>query len=200
MNAAVPNVPDASAAPLAAAQNPFATRVNDEGGGQDNAHTLRPGIKCGTEDKGHAVPRSRSIYEIVVDASGGFIPLWEAGVTLNWRFREASFQRFSDPGAAKTAIERLSAKALIAWGKAWPALVFGEHRPFSIMNYGDNCQLTDQDRLDLKRLYTVAWLGELKEINGTQTRFVRPYHNSGSRIGSNGQVVAFSMVSDDSRS
>lgn len=282
MNAVVPSVPEASAQPAEAAHDPFATRVNDDGGGQDNAHHLRPGIKCGTEDKGHAMPRGRSIYEIVVDASGGFIPLWEAGVTLNWRFREASFQRFSDPAAAKAAIERLFATALIAWGdavpvrftksdylwdfeiaveqadncstagctlaraffpdsgrhdliifpkmfkqspedqveimaheighifglrhffaltseKAWPALVFGEHRPFSIMNYGDNCQLTAQDRFDLKQLYSLAWSRKMKEINGTPIRLVRPYHDSGNQVDFNSQIAAFRGGDADSR-
>lgn len=32
--------------------------------------------------------------EIVVDASGGFIPLWAEGTTLRWRFQEQSLSFF----------------------------------------------------------------------------------------------------------
>jgi hypothetical protein len=56
----------------------------------------------------------------------------------------------------------------------WPAVVYGEHEPFSIMNYGSQSVLTDNDRADLKRLYQAAWGGELKEINGLPIRLVKP--------------------------
>lgn len=57
----------------------------------------------------------------------------------------------------------------------WPAEVFGTHKPFSIMNYGSQSVLTEDDRADLKRLYQAAWSGELKEINGTPIRLVKPF-------------------------
>jgi hypothetical protein len=58
---------------------------------------------------------------------------------------------------------------------AWPSEVFGAHKPFSIMNYGAQSTLTDDDRADLKRLYQTAWSGELTHINGTPIRFVKPF-------------------------
>jgi hypothetical protein len=58
----------------------------------------------------------------------------------------------------------------------WPSIIFGEHKPFSIMNYGRNSELTDADRRDLKKLYQGAWSGQLTEINGTPIKLVRPYH------------------------
>ncbi|MCX6403883.1 MAG: matrix metalloproteinase-11, partial [Actinobacteria bacterium] len=61
---------------------------------------------------------------------------------------------------------------------SWPAEVFGEHTPFSIMNYGENSKLTDADRRDLKLLYGSVWNGQLKKINGTPIKLVRPYHYS----------------------
>ncbi len=61
----------------------------------------------------------------------------------------------------------------------WPSEVFGKHRKFSIMNYGKDSELTNDDRSDLKRLYKLAWSGELTAINGTPIRFVKPFHASG---------------------
>lgn len=62
---------------------------------------------------------------------------------------------------------------------AWPAEVFGEHNKFSIMNYGEDSKLTAYDKSDLKRLYQLAWTGQLTHINGTPIRFVKPFHESG---------------------
>lgn len=63
----------------------------------------------------------------------------------------------------------------------WPSQIFGEHdagKPFSIMNYGAASTMTDADRRDLKLLYEGVWRGDLKEINGTPVRQVRPYHET----------------------
>lgn len=65
--------------------------------------------------------------------------------------------------------------------QAWPAQIFGEHRPFSIMNYGAPSVLTDVDRRDLQSLYQLAWSGQLTHVNRTPVRFVRPFHESGTR-------------------
>jgi hypothetical protein len=62
---------------------------------------------------------------------------------------------------------------------AWPSQVFGTHKPFSIMNYGHQSELTDDDKGDLKRLYQSAWSGELREINGTQIRLMKPFSATG---------------------
>jgi hypothetical protein len=58
----------------------------------------------------------------------------------------------------------------------WPSVIFGDHKPFSIMNYGQNSELTEADRDDLKKLYAGAWNGQLTQINGTPIKLVWPYH------------------------
>ena len=60
---------------------------------------------------------------------------------------------------------------------AWPSQVFGTHKPFTIMNYGSQSVLTAEDKADLKRLYRLAWRGELTHINGTPISLVAPFHN-----------------------
>jgi Metallo-peptidase family M12B Reprolysin-like len=62
---------------------------------------------------------------------------------------------------------------------AWPSQVFGAHKPFSIMNYGSKSVLTLDDRADLKRLYQLAWKGQLTQINGTPIKLVKPFHTIG---------------------
>lgn len=61
---------------------------------------------------------------------------------------------------------------------AWAAEVFGEDSRFTIMNYGPDSFLTDQDRADLKRLYQLAWSRELTKVNGTPIKLMRPYHEA----------------------
>ncbi len=63
--------------------------------------------------------------------------------------------------------------------KAWPSEIFGHHNPFSIMNYGEKSQLTREDVDDLKKLYELAWDGQLPHINGTPVVLVTPYHHLG---------------------
>ncbi len=60
--------------------------------------------------------------------------------------------------------------------REWASEIFGKHRAFSIMNYGSKSVLTGDDRADLKRLYKLAWSGDLTNINGTPIRFVKPFH------------------------
>lgn len=74
---------------------------------------------------------------------------------------------------------------------AWPVEIFGTHSKFSIMNYGQLSKLTSEDRNDLKRLYQLAWMGELTQINGTPIRFVKPFHMSGAAPES---LVAVSQI------
>jgi hypothetical protein len=69
--------------------------------------------------------------------------------------------------------------ALVSEG-AWPAKVFGAHKPFSIMNYGSKSVLTKADKADLKRLYQLAWSGALPHVNGTPVRFMRAFSATGS--------------------
>jgi hypothetical protein len=225
-------------------------------------HVMQQGIRCDTEERGHAVSRGRSIIEIVVDASEGFIPLWEKDTTLRWRFRESSLKAFENPSALKAAIEKLLGEAILEWGDAAPikfakrddawdfeivvrssddcditgcvlasaffpdagrhvltiypkmfeqdkteqvetlvheightfglrhffaqisetqaaSEIFGKHEKFSIMNYGPDSKLTPDDRADLKKLYQLAWSGQLTHINGTPIKFVKPFHTIG---------------------
>lgn len=74
---------------------------------------------------------------------------------------------------------------------AWPSEVFGTHKPFSIMNYGSQSVLTADDTGDLKRLYQLAWSGELTHINGTPIKFVKPFHTVGAPAG---EVVPIAQV------
>jgi hypothetical protein len=59
---------------------------------------------------------------------------------------------------------------------AWPSVIFGTHKPFSIMNYGAQSTLTDTDRQDLTTLYQAVWQGQLTAVNGTPIQLVKPYH------------------------
>jgi hypothetical protein len=59
---------------------------------------------------------------------------------------------------------------------AFPAVVFGKHEKFTIMNYGEDSEMTPDDRSDLKRLYDKVWAGEITKINGTPIKLVKPFH------------------------
>jgi hypothetical protein len=102
--------------------NPFQLRNSDEAAREvePQIHVYGPDAVCDTDTRGHATPRNRSLLEIVVDASEGFIPLWAKDTTLRWRFQERSMRLFEDPDAAKAAITELLGEALLAWGDAMP--------------------------------------------------------------------------------
>ena len=57
----------------------------------------------------------------------------------------------------------------------WRSELFGKHQPFSIMNYGNNSFMTDNDRSDLKELYRLVWSRELTHINTTPVHLVAPF-------------------------
>jgi hypothetical protein len=57
----------------------------------------------------------------------------------------------------------------------WSSAVFGSDGKFTIMNYGANSRLTKADKKDLTKLYTLAWQGQLTEINGTPIRLFKPF-------------------------
>jgi len=59
--------------------------------------------------------------------------------------------------------------------EAFPSQVFGQHSRFSIMNYGSDSRMTDDDRSDLKALYNLVWAGTMTEINGTPIHLTRPF-------------------------
>lgn len=221
-------------------------------------HIYHGGARCETDSRGHPTPGNRSPVELVVDASQGFIPLWDRNVTLRWRFQEQSLLPFLHSEALKDYVRTLFGEALLAWSpavpvrfteaqepwdfeivvraedncnisgctlaraffpdagqhelvlfprlfdqsrqeqietmahefghifglrhffaqvseSAFPSTIFGEHNKFTIMNYGEESQLTDTDRADLIRLYQEVWCGQRSEINGTPIRLMRPF-------------------------
>lgn len=222
---------------------------------ETQVHVLGEGLICRTDYRA----RKRSPFEIVLDATDGFIPLWEENLVLRWRFNIASLSVFQQPEAVKSRIRELLGEAIMAWGDAapirfdenpdnsdfeivverlpsctpqgctlaqaffpdagrhqllifptmfeqnreeqidtltheighvfglrhffapevetpWPSVIFGEHNPFSIMNYGNNSELTEADRRDLNLLYDSVWSGQLRKINGTPIKLFRPFH------------------------
>lgn len=96
----------------AAAQEPF-------------VHVYCNGAVCETDNKGHANPGGRSPVEIVVDATEGFIPLWDRNLTLRWRFQERSMAIFRSPEDAKDYLRELFAKGILLWEDA-PPIKFSE--------------------------------------------------------------------------
>lgn len=60
----------------------------------------------------------------------------------------------------------------------WASEIFGTHAEFSIMNYGHKSTLTEADRKDLRRLYHLAWSGQINNVNGTPIRFFHPFSSS----------------------
>jgi hypothetical protein len=242
--------------------NPFRMRNEQWQPSKGKAHVHRHGVRCATDSLGQETPDGGSPFEIVVDATEGFIPLWEKKTILRWRFKDSSLSMFEDAEAAKKEIRGLMGEALLAWGSAapvkfkenddswdfqvvvraaddcdingcvlasaffpdagrhdltiypkmftqsrqeqldtlihefghafglrhffakisekkWASEIFGEHKPFTIMNYGNDSVLTDADKKDLRALYRAVWKGELTEINGTPIRLVKPFHASG---------------------
>jgi hypothetical protein len=67
--------------------------------------------------------------------------------------------------------------------KAWPSEVFGKHSKFSIMNYGKDSRMTQDDIADLRKLYAAVWANQLTEINTTEIRQVTCFSESGVRPG-----------------
>jgi reprolysin-like metallo-peptidase family M12B len=83
-------------------------------------HVRKGGFRCATEKRGQDTPNGASLYELVVNASEGFIPLWAKGVVLRWKFADGTLKQFQNPAAAEQAIERLLGEAVVEWGAAAP--------------------------------------------------------------------------------
>lgn len=216
---------------------------------------------CATDARGYKVPKNTDPNKLVVDASNGFIPLWDEHVNLRWRFSSSVDLFFKNPEAFKTEIRNLLAKAIQDWGdaapvtfsertdawdfeitikpdecsnygcvyasaffpdsgrhelvihpkyftqpkveqketlihelghifglrhffalikeKQYPSVKFGDHQPFSIMNYNAESVLTAADKADLKKLYQQVWKGELTKIDGAKIQKFKSYHQVG---------------------
>ena len=87
---------------------------------KQTTHVYHNGACCETDKVGFATPKNRPIEELVVDATQGFIPLWDRNVILNWRFQEQSLERFAKPDAVKTYVRTLFGETLMKWGAAVP--------------------------------------------------------------------------------
>lgn len=105
------------------AADPFVLAQSDDGlrlRPQTHMISRKHGIRCGTEEMGHPTPGGLTPLELVLDASEGFIPLWDRDVTLRWQFASGTLDKFQDPAAAGAAIETLFGQAILAWGDAAP--------------------------------------------------------------------------------
>ncbi|MFA0813793.1 matrix metalloproteinase-11 [Microbulbifer epialgicus] len=225
------------------------------------AHKYGNNKICVTDKVGFPTLGNKSPLDLVLHSGEGYIPLWEKGTTLRWKFDEGSLKYFKNTDEIKQYIRVLLGEALLKWGdaspvrfnenpnvwdfkirvepvencsvagctlaraffpnpgrnelvlfptmfeqsrkeqvdtiihelghifglrhffadvkeKAWPSVIYGEHKPFSIMNYEEKSELTKEDKVDLKILYDLAWSGELVEIDGAQIKFVKPYHET----------------------
>lgn len=109
---------------------------------EETTHVYHGGACCETDTKGFATSNNRAITEIVVDATQGFIPLWDRNVTLNWRFQEASLLQFADPDAVKAYIRTLFGETLLKWGNAVPIKFSETSEPWDFeiaVKTEDNC-------------------------------------------------------------
>src|SRR5882724_8700088 len=83
---------------------------------QRQTHQLGKGIICRTDYR----PLDRTPFEIVVDATEGFLPLWGENLVLRWRFNTASLSIFQNPDAIKEKTRDLLNSAIAAWADAAP--------------------------------------------------------------------------------
>ena len=56
-----------------------------------------------------------------------------------------------------------------------PSELFGRDSRFTIMNYGDDSYMTDDDKRDLRTLYEEVWSGRRTDINRTPIRLMSPF-------------------------
>ena len=108
---------------------------------EEYRHVYNDGVICVTDAKGYAQPDQKDLAEIRVDATDGFIPLWEKGVCLNWRFNKSFGSYFKNPEAAKNGVRNLFGEAILAWKDACP-VKFREVKDawdFEINMHDKNC-------------------------------------------------------------
>jgi hypothetical protein len=108
---------------------------------EEYLHKYNNNIICVTDSKGYPQPNNKDLFEIRLDSSNGFIPLWEKGVTLNWRFSKSFRSYFSKPEAATAGVRKLLGEAIVAWQDACP-IKFHEDNDawdFEIAMHQKNC-------------------------------------------------------------
>lgn len=104
-------------------------------------HIYKKRVICITDSKGYPEPDNKDLREIRLDASNSFIPLWEKGVTLNWRFNKSFGSFFQNPENAKAGVRNLFGEAIIAWQDACP-IKFHEDEDawdFEIAMHAEDC-------------------------------------------------------------
>ncbi len=108
---------------------------------EEYRHVYNNKVICVTDSKGHSQRDNKSLTELVVDASEGFIPLWEKNVILNWRFDKSFGSFFEDAEGAKDGIRNLLGQAIHSWKEACP-VKFREVKDnwdFEISMHTENC-------------------------------------------------------------
>ncbi|KAG0010755.1 hypothetical protein BGZ82_003286 [Podila clonocystis] len=81
-------------------------------------HVYKKGThKCVTDSISQVTPGGASPKKLVLDASQGFIPLWDENVMLYFRFQDRTLQQYSsDPEGTKNTIRELLITAIEKWG------------------------------------------------------------------------------------
>jgi len=101
-------------------------------------------IVCSTDKLGYARPDGRSPAELRVDTSEGFIPLWEKGSILRWKFSEDSLAVFKHSSKIKKRLRKLMSNGLSAWGDFLP-VKFSENEDASdfeiVVRESDKCSI-----------------------------------------------------------
>lgn len=118
---------------------------------EEHTHIYHGGARCVTDSMGYATPDNRSPLELVVDASQGFVPLWDRDVTLHWRFQEQSLTQFQDPETVKGFVRELFGAALLEWGPAVPVTFTEAHQPWDF-----EIVLSSQNDCDAAQRCTLA--------------------------------------------
>lgn len=108
---------------------------------EEYLHKYNNNIICITDSKGYPQPNNKDLFEIRVDSSNGFIPLWEKGVIINWRFSKSFGSYFVKPEAAKTGVRKLLGEAISAWQDACPVKFHEDNDAwdFEIAMHQKNC-------------------------------------------------------------
>ena len=96
-------------------------------------HELGKGRICTTDVPG----LRRSPLDLVLDASEGFIPLWEQGKVLRWEFERTSLEMIDNSSEVKAYVRGILEEALLEWGSSAP-IGFTESNSASDFKSGSN--------------------------------------------------------------
>jgi len=85
-----------------------------------HVHKIRDGVVCSTDVRGYSEAHEGTPTEILVDSDNGFIPLWDSGVTLRWRFDNRALAILRDSDLIADRVRTLFSEAVEQWGDACP--------------------------------------------------------------------------------